>query len=66
MAKVTKSDVHAYAFEANDGTQLGEVQVGGDGLLQVFIDLDYFTLDQFKETVSALNGILDGVRNANV
>ncbi len=63
---IKQEAIKSYVFEANDGTHLGEVQVSEAGLLQVFIDLDYFTLDQFKETVSALNGILDGVRNANV
>jgi hypothetical protein len=63
---IKQERLKAYVFEANDGTHLGEVQVGEDGLMQVFIDIDYLTLEQFKETVSALNGVLDGVRNASI
>jgi hypothetical protein len=63
---IVQEKVSAYIFATNDGVHLGEVQVGADGYLQIFIDLEYFTLEQFKETVSALNGVLDGIRNASL
>jgi hypothetical protein len=59
---VRQGMIKSFTFEANDGEHLGEVQVGDDKSIQIFIDLDYLNFGQFKETVSSLNGVLDRIR----